>query len=212
MIDYGEVSNAVSDFLKTRDGLNNPKHAKNFTWFVRDLAGIFCGVSHINHLNTSDIISFLQVVQQHSMHPLTDDGKLHCVRLLINNDVAEHPLYKLTEHPLMYFKPGNTQVGPGEFFFCFYDKDSTYGVDNVSGYDIKLHDITTEMKSLGSNFTTPEQLDKYADSDKVDRLLVVKPVSDAEKPLKRSKYVCCDTKLWREVFTHKGKNGSLVLL
>lgn len=212
MIDYGAVSTAVSEFLMTRDGLNNPKHEKNFAWFVRDLAGIFCGVSHANGLCTEHIISFLESVKHHSMHSLSDDGNMHCVRLLINNDVAEHPLYKLTEHPLMYFKPGNTQVGPGEFFFCFYDKDSTYGVDNVSGFDIKLHNVTTEMKSYGSNFTTPELLDKYADSDKVDRLLVVKPVSDAARPNKRSKYVCCDTTRWREVFTHKGKNGSLVLL
>jgi hypothetical protein len=212
MIDYGAVSTAVSEFLKTRDGLNNPKHKKNFAWFVRDLAGIFCGVSHSNGLSTEHIVSFLESVKHHTMHSLSDDGKMHCVRLLINNDVAEHPLYKLTEHPLMYFKPGNTQVGPGEFFFCFYDKDSTYGVDNVSGFDIKLHNVTTEMKSYGSNFTTPELLDKYADSDKVDRLLVVKPVSDAERPQQRSKYVCCDTTRWREVFTHKGKNGSLVLL
>ena len=212
MIDYGQVNEAVSEFLKTRDGLNNPKHLKNFDWFVRDLTGIFCGISYANGLGGDEIISFLNAAKEHTMHPLNDDGKMHCVRLLIDNDIANHPLYKLTEHALMYMKPGNTQVGPGEFFFCFYDKDSTYGVDNVSGFDIKLHQIPTEMKSYGTNFTDEELLDKYANSDKVERLLVVKPVSDAAKPIKRSKYVCCDTKDWRQVFTHKGKNGTLVLL
>ena len=212
MINYGAVNQAVTEFLKTRDGLSNPKKPKSFVSFVRGLTGILCGVSYTNDLDTKDILSFLEEVRDHEMYSLNNDGKMHCVSTLINSNVLAHPLYELTERDIMQYKPGSNQVGPGEFFFCFYDKNSTYGVDNVSGFDIKLHDVTTEMKSYGSNFTTPELLDKYADSDKVDRLLVVKPVSDAARPNKRSKYVCCDTTRWREVFTHKGKNGSLVLL
>lgn len=212
MIDYGAVNQAVTEFLKTRDGLSNPKKPKSFVSFVRGLTGILCGVSYTNDLDTKDILSFLEEVRDHEMYSLNNDGKMHCVSTLINSNVLAHPLYELTERDIMQYKPGSNQVGPGEFFFCFYDKNSTYGIDNTNGFDILLHQLAWELKTLNTNLTSPELFDHYAESDKVDRLLVVKPVSDADKPQQRSKYVCCDTKLWRDVFTHRGKNGTLVLL
>lgn len=212
MIDYGKVYESVRSFLSTRDGLKNPKKSSNFEWFVRDFAGILCGISHENDVPSSEIVSFLDLVRDHEFIPLECDGQLNDVSDLIKPQVLNHRLYKLTERALMYFKPGNTQAGPGEFFMCFYDKDSRYGVENTCGYDVLLDRVTTEMKSYGSNFTTPELLDGYADSDKVERLLVVKPVSDAKEPRERSKYICCHTTDWRKHLTHVGKNGSLVLL
>ena len=212
MIDYGTVNQAVTEFLKTRDGLSNPKKPKSFDSFVRGLTGILCGVSYTNDLDTKDILSFLEEVRDHEMYSLNNDGKMHCVSTLINSNVLAHPLYELTERDIMQYKPGSNQVGPGEFFFCFYDKNSTYCIDNTTGFDILLHQIAYELKTLGTNLTTPVLFNKYAESGKVDRLLVVKPVSDKDKPRQRSKYVCCDTNKWSEVFTHKGKSGTLVLL
>jgi len=212
MINYGEVHEAVREFILTRDGLNNPKNHNNFDWFVRDLTGIFCGISYVNGVSTAEIIDYLSCVKHHELGEIKCDGKLHDVSDLIDPAIKRQRLYELTEYALMYLKPGNNQVGPGEFFMCCYDKDSSYGVSNVSGYDVKLENVTTEMKSYGSNFTTPELLDKYADSDKVERLLVVKPVSRAKNPRDRSKYACCHTTEWRKHFTHVGKNGTLVLL
>jgi hypothetical protein len=212
MINYGEVYESVSSFLSTRAGLNNPKKCSNFEWFVRDFTGILCGVSQENSLPSTEILSFLALVRDHELTPIRCDGQLNDVSSLIKPNVLGHRLYKLTERALMYFKPGNTQVGPGEFFMCFYDKDSRYGVDNTCGYDVLLDNVTTEMKSYGSNFTDEELLDGYAVSDKVERLLVVKPVSDAKEPRERSKYICCNTTDWRKYFTHVGKNGTLVLL
>ena len=89
-----------------------------------------------------------------------------------------------------------------------------FGIDNQSGYDVVLDSTTTELKKLGSNFTTPELFDKYAESPKVDRLLVVKPVSNARKPRGRSQYACVTFSKtnWREAFTHTGKAGTLALV
>jgi hypothetical protein len=212
MIDYGEVYKAAYQFIGTRDGLKNPKNPYNLAWFIRDFTGILCGMAHEHNVSSNEIISFLTLATEHTIAPIQCDGRMHDVSALIDREILDHPMYKITERPLMYFKPGNTQVGPGEFFMCFYDKYSRYGVDNISGYDVLVDGVATEMKSYGSNFTTPELLDKYAASDKVERLLVVKPVSNAISPRDRSKYICCDTKDWRQHFTHVGKNGSLVLL
>ena len=69
------------------------------------------------------------------------------------------------------------------------------------------------MKKLGTNFTNEELFDKYAADKNCERLLVVKPVSDAKVPLLRSSYACItfEDKNWREAFDHIGKQGTLVL-
>jgi hypothetical protein len=55
--------------------------------------------------------------------------------------------------------------------------------------------------------------DKYAEDKNCERLLVVKPISDAKKPLSRSSYASIkfEDKNWREAFDHIGKQGTLVL-
>jgi hypothetical protein len=112
----------------------------------------------------------------------------------------------------MNYKPGNVQVGPGEFFFCFYDAGSTFGIDNQAGFDVITDNTTTELKKLGSNFTDEALFDGYAESEDVDRLLVIHPVSNAKKPKQRSKYACVHTTEWRKAFYHRGKAGTLALV
>lgn len=214
MVDYSEIYSRVDEFLQTREGLANPKNSKDYVWFVRELTGIFCGSAHENDLSTKDVIEYLDLVEVNEITNLNDSGKLCNVADLISPTIVNHPLYKITEFTLMNYKPGNVQVGPGEFFFCFYDRGSVFGIDNQAGYDVVVDGTTTELKKLGSNFTTPELFDKYADSPKVDRLLVVKPVSNARKPRERSQYACVTfSKMnWREAFTHTGKAGTLALV
>ena len=211
MIDYGKIYNRVDEFLQTREGLANPKKAQDYIWFVRELTGIFCGAGYEHELCTDDIINYFDFVQEHEIKNIVCTGELSNVSDLISNDITDHPLYNITEFTLMNYKPGNVQVGPGEFFFCFYDKGSVFGIDNQAGYDVVTDCTTTEFKKLGSNFTTPELFDKYAASEEVDRLLVIKPVSNAKKPAMRSQYACTHTKSWRTAFTHRGKAGTLAL-
>jgi len=214
MINYSVVYNRVDEFLQSREGLCNPKNSQDYPIFVRELTGILCGAAHENTLTTEDITMFLTVAQVHEIVGVVDDGKLHQVSDLLSPAITSHPLYAITEYALMNYKPGNVQVGPGEFFFCFYDRGSVFGIDNMAGYDIVTDQHTTELKKLGSNFTDPELFDKYADSPKVSRLLVIKPVSNAKKPLLRSHYACVtfSKNNWREAFTHVGKAGTLSLV
>ena len=213
MINYSEIYERVDQFLQTREGLCNPKNSRDYIWFVRELTGIFCGAGHENDLETESVIEFFDMVEDHEITNVNDDGNLNNVADLIDSSITEHPLYYITEFTLMNYKPGNVQVGPGEFFMCFYDRGSVFGIDNQAGYDVVVDSTTTEMKKLGSNFTDAELFDKYAESDKVDRLLVIKPVSNARRPRERSKYACVTfSKMnWREAFDHRGKAGTLVL-
>ncbi len=209
-IDYGKIYDRVDSFLQTREGLANPKNAQDYVWFVRELTGIFCGAAYENDLSTDKTLTFFDLVEDHYINDINLTGKLCNVEDLIGRDIVYHPLYHITEFTLMNYKPGNVQVGPGEFFFCFYDRGSTFGIDNMAGYDVITDSVTTEMKKLGSNFTTPELFDKYAASDAVQRLLVVKPISNAKKPRIRSQYACTSTTEWRKAFYHK--NGATLAL
>lgn len=212
MIDYGKVYEEVDFFLQSREGLRNPKKKETYTIFVKELAGILAGAAYENDLTTEDVCRFLNLAYYHTIDDLNTSGKLTEVADLISTELLTHPLYEIVEHTLMKYIPASVQAGPGEFFFCFFDSNSTFGIDNQAGYDIITDNVKTELKTLGSNFTTPELFDQYAESDDVDRLLVVHPVSNAAKPRQRSRYACVPTEKWREAFTHTGKNGSLVLV
>ena len=214
MIDYSTIYERVDAFLQTREGLANPKNTQDYVWFVRELTGIFCGAAHEHNLNTDEVLKYFDMVQQHEITGLVDDGKLHDIADHISTDITDHPLYHITEFTLMNYKPGNVQVGPGEFFLCFYDRSSVFGIDNQNGFDVIVDGVATELKKLGSNFTDAALFDKYAESNKVDRLMVMKPVSNAKRPLQRTKYavVTFAKTNWREVFTHTGKAGTLSLV
>jgi hypothetical protein len=212
MIDYGTVYQRVDSFLQTREGLANPKKAQDYVWFVRELTGIFCGAAFEHDMDTGTILNFFDLVERHEISNVDTSGQLVDVSNLIDDFITSHPLYEITEFTLMNYKPGNVQVGPGEFFFCFYDAGSTFGIDNQAGFDIITDRTTTELKKLGSNFTDEALFDGYAESEDVDRLMVVHPVSNAKKPMQRSKYACTPTTEWRKAFYHRGKAGTLALV
>lgn len=212
MIDYGTVYQRVDSFLQTREGLANPKKAQDYVWFVRELTGIFCGAAFEHDMDTGTILNFFDLVERHEISNVDTSGQLVDVSNLIDDFITSHPLYEITEFTLMNYKPGNVQVGPGEFFFCFYDAGSTFGIDNQAGFDVITDNTTTELKKLGSNFTDEALFDGYAESEDVDRLLVVHPVSNAKKPQQRSKYACTPTTEWRKAFYHRGKAGTLALV
>jgi len=203
MIDYGFIYNRVDEFLQTREGLSNPKKASDYRWFVRELTGIFCGAAYEHGLDTTNVLGFLNKVQDHYIKGIDNTGSVSCVCDLIADDVKQDPLYYILERTLMLYKPASVQVGPGEFFMCFYDAGSTFGIDNTAGFDIIVDNATTELKSHGTNLTTAELFDKYAANPKLERLMVVKPVSGAVKPRIRSQYACIDVDKWRDAFYHR---------
>jgi len=211
-MNYAEIYNQVDDLLSSRDGLNNPKHNKSYNVFVRELTGLLCGVAHQNFLTERDVLLFIAMVRHSRMMSFVDDGRSHIVNDLIHPDIVSSSVYQAAEFALMNYKPGKTQVGPGELFFCLFDRDSTFGIDNQAGYDIRVNGITLELKKYGTNLTTPDLFDKYHSSDKVRQLLVVQPVSDATTPKFRSRYSCItfDKTPWRDVYEHRGENGSLM--
>lgn len=203
MINYGVTYNRVDEFLQTREGLANPKKAQDYRVFLKELTGIFCGSAFENNLSTNDICCYLDLVQPHYITNVVNTGAVTPVCTLIADEIRAHPFYHVLENTLMYYKPGSVQVGPGEFFMCFYDAGSVFGIDNTAGFDVVVSGATTEMKALGSNLTTPELFDKYAANPKLQRLMVVKPVSDAVKPRSRSQYACIDVDKWRQAYYHR---------
>tara|TARA_R100000008_G_scaffold62496_1_gene39742 strand:+ start:196 stop:834 length:639 start_codon:yes stop_codon:yes gene_type:complete len=208
---YGDIRKRVRGILHRRDGIGN---VKDSNIFERELTGLICGIAHENGIDDKDVAKWLLNIEEHVLTRIDCSGSIKDVSELIDWEVRRNPLYELLEYDLMYFKPGRTQVGPGEFFLCFFDKDSTFGISSTSGYDIIVDDVTTELKKHGSNFTNPEMFNKYQSSSKVDRLLVVKPVSNAAKPVIRSKYSCIDFREshWSSAFGHRGNSGTLHFL
>ena len=213
MIDYAAIYNRVDNFLQTRNGLCNPKSVQNYKVFLKELTGILCGAVYENNLTTSDACEYLDLVQNHYINNINNAGAVSKVCDLIDVKVKQHPLYYILERTLMYYKPASVQVGPGEFFLCFYDAGSIFSIDPTAGFDIVVGGNTTEVKSHRTNHTTEELFDNYASNPELSRLLVIKPVSNAKNPQKRSIYVCTDVADWRKALYHKDtKNGKLKTL
>lgn len=210
MINYNEIRERTDTFLQTREGLAQPKIAQDYDVFCSELTGIFCDVLYKNNIPQSEFFDWLDMVQVHQINDIPVGEKIP-VAQLISTPIMMHDLYFLLEYRLMVYKPGSTQVGPGEFYMCFYDANSEFGIDPQAGYDIQTGGVRTELKKLNTNFTDAAKFDEYAASNEVDRLMVVKPVSNAAKPKVRSEMVVCDfrTMNWRDVFTHRGAAGTL---
>ena len=205
---YDHIRKMVRSVTWRRNGIGN---VKDTNIFERELTGLICGIASENDISDTDVGKWLLNIQTHELKPIDCSGEICDISDLLSDRIKNDPLYKLLEYDLMYFKPGRTQVGPGEFFMCFYDANSEFGIDNQAGYDIQTGGVTTELKKLGTNFTDAAKFDEYAASPDVNRLMVVKPVSNAIKPKVRSEILVCDFREqdWREVFTHRGKAGTL---
>lgn len=202
MIYYDKVYNVTEDLILQREGLRNPKNISDFKVYVSQIAGMFCGLAHQNDISTQAIVEFIKRVQDHRITNIINDGSVNLVEDLISDTITSQPLYYISERDLMKYKPSSTQVGPGELFMCFYDADSVFSVDNTAGFDIITDNTATEMKSEGTNQTTPEMFDKYAADPRCQRLLVVKPVGKGAKPRIRSRYASIDVVNWRDAYYH----------
>lgn len=202
MINYEAIYLRTDEFLQTRQGLANPKTQRDYDWFLRELTGILCGVAYINDLDDTHVISFLDLVQPHSLKLIDTRGKTVDISQAIDDSVLAHPLYNMLEYDLINYKPGRVQVGPGEFYLCFYDQYSLFGIDNTAGYDIIAGGKQCELKRLGTNLTTPELFDKYAESGMVDLLVAIKPISGAKRPKLRSQMRSIRVANWRDAFHH----------
>ncbi len=203
MVDYIKVYTATEDLVSLREGLRNPKNANDFYVYVSELAGILCGCAHQNDIDTSTVVEFMKRVQDHTITNIINDGSINPIEDLISDSITNNPLYHITERKLMKQKPSSTQVGPGELFMCFYDANSVFSADPTAGFDIITDKTPTELKSEGSNHTTPVLFDKYAADPRVERLMVVKAVSDSPKPRIRSQYASIDVVNWREAYYHR---------
>ena len=211
-MNYSDVYNNVKSIVLNRKGMHNIPEVISES-IIRDLTGLFCHIGFKNSISTDETINFLERVNNHKIKSVITDGSFQDVSQLIDDDITEHKLYNLTENALMFLRPGSLQIGPGEFFFCFYSKCSEFGYETTSGFDIAINNKTFEFKKLNSNFTSPRLFDKYTQDDRLDNLLVIHPVSSARKPLKRSKYSCINLKQtpWRDVYFHRGTAGTLAL-
>ena len=203
MIYYDKVYTVIEDLVLLREGLRSPKNISDFKVYVSQLTGIFCGLAHQNDLPTQSIVEFIKRVQDHKITNIVNNGSVNLVEDLICDSITNHPLYHITERELMKYKPSSTQVGPGELFMCFYDADSVFSIDNTAGFDIIVDNVPTELKSINSNQTTPEQFDKYGADPRCQRLLVVLPVGDSAKPRIRSRYASIDAVNWRDAYYHR---------
>lgn len=208
-MDYSVVRDAIEDILDNRIGFAD---SKLFNITARELTGLFLGFAHEHNESETLLLEFLSMVKTHKITNIDTGGDLKDVSDLIDDNITSNPFYEMTEFALMHYRPGKVQAGPGEFFLCFYDEGAEFGVDNHIGYDIKVAECRLELKKLGSNFTTPDIFDKYAESGDVDNLLVVKPVSDAKKPKFRSKFISIDVNRWRDAFIHVEQSDGLLNL
>jgi len=120
-MNYSLIYRECEDFLKSRKGLANPAKTTDFPIFVRELAGLLAGVAHEHKIWDYDVVNFLKLAKTHELKPVDISGQVTDVEELLDDSITSHPLYSCLEYDLMYFKPGRTQVGPGEFFLCFFD-------------------------------------------------------------------------------------------
>ena len=127
-MNYSLIYEECENFLKTRKGLADPAKKTDFPIFVRELAGLLAGVAHENNIEDYDVINFLRLAKTHDLKPVDVSGQVTDVEDLLDDSIVSHPLYWCIEYDLMYFKPGRTQVGPGEFFLCFFDSESEFGI------------------------------------------------------------------------------------
>jgi hypothetical protein len=198
MINYEEIRNIINKIVNNRNGMP-PK-------FETDVAGIFCSVGYEHNISGELIVDYLKKVMNHRLKPISMNGKLNEISDLINDEILYHKsdLFKLTEKFLVLCKPGNVQAGPGEFFFCFYDEGSTFGVSPTLTYDVIVNDNKSiEMKKLGSNLENPDKFNHYGSIPGL-HLLVIKPISfKSINPKVRTQYICGLAKDWSNFVSFK---------
>lgn len=202
-MDYVAVRKAVTEVINTRKGMSNPT-------IIAEITGLICNRAFVNGFTGSDVIEFLDIVKTHKINKTTCEARWYDIKELVSTELANNALFFALEADLMDYRPGKAQIGPGEFFFCFFDCNSEFSVSSTCGYDVEVGNVKMEFKKVGTNFTSDAKFDEYAEKGIVEQLVVVKPVSNAKKPKARTQVIFADINNWRNYVQHnEGGEGGL---
>lgn len=204
-VPYESIHKNVEYIVNSREGMCNPKQAYTKRRIISELTGYFIDVVDEFKIKPAIVEEYFDLTINHNFKPLPRDGKVHFVHHYVDEQLVSNILYYLMETILMNFKPASVQVGTGEFFFCWYDKDSVFGIDNQIDFDVKVDGLELELKGLNSNFTASE--DKFDNYMKVCNGIMVVGSYDnrnskgeiKKNPLTRSVF-CINVSNWKQSF------------
>ena len=208
-VPYKLIDKGVEAIIESRSGINNPKVAYTKSRVHQELMGTIMGVVDELQLPENVVSQYLDLTLNHNFKPLPTDGKVHLVHHYVDEELFNNPLYYALETTLMKYKPASVQCGVGEFFFCWYDKDSVFGIDNTLPYDIIVQG-DWECKGLNSQKTAnPTKMDHYMET--ASGIMVISPYDNRGKttgklklnPDTRSVF-CINTNNWRDSFQFEG--------
>jgi len=215
---HEQLRAAVNNLLITRQGIGcsvTSEKRDNIIKLINPTASFLIGL-FIQHedvsrdLTIDNALTFLNDMTEHEIGEIPT-GRAVFFEELIDPKIVANPWFYELEYPLIKFRPGNTQVGPGELFLCLFGKNFIFDQTANTGSDVTQQlqgsSLVYELKSFGSNKTgAAEKLDSYKDGS-TDRLMIVKCVSTAPKPNFRSAFYVCDfeKESWRDnIYLHNG--------
>lgn len=214
-VPYKMIDDGVKAIIESRCGINNPKVTYTKFRVHQELMGTIMGVVNELQLPEEVVSQYLDLTLNHKFKPLPTDGKVHFVHHYIDEELFNNPLYYALETTLMKYKPASVQCGVGEFFFCWYDSDSVFGIDNTLPYDIIVQ-RRWECKGLNSQKTgDPVKFDGYMIT--ADGIMVIAPYDNRSpttgklirNPQTRSMF-CINVDNWRDSFTFQGTSLKFV--
>lgn len=203
-MDYTNIRNKVCDLINHRAGMSNPV-------IIAEITGLICNRAYTNGFTEEDVVEFLDVAKEHEIKRVYAEPRWYGIEELVSEELRANPLFYALEADLMDYRPGKSQTGPGEFFFCFFDKHSEFSVSATCGYDVVSMGVKCEFKKIGTNFTSDSKFDEYAQKGVVDTLVVVKPVNgNSKKPRNRTQVIFAPINEWRKYVKHnEGGSGGL---
>lgn len=194
-MNYELIRRGVTSIISSRDGMSSAD-------IVSEITGIICNRAFINGFDEDVIVEFLDLVKDHKLKEALFEKRWYDINELLSDEVYHHPMFFALEADIINYRPGKSQTGPGEFFFCFFDKGSEFSVSGTCGYDVMTMGMKAEFKKIGTNFTSDELFDDYHKKGIVENLVVVKPVSGAKRPRNRTRVMFVPIDNWRSYLVH----------
>lgn len=215
-VPYKLIHKSVESIVNSRAGMSNPKQAYTKRRIIAELTGYFIDVVDEFQIEEDVVAEYFDMTMNHNFYKLPTDGKAYFIHNYVNPKLFSNQLYYLMETILMNFKPASVQVGTGEFFLCWYDKNSVFGIDNKMNFDVRVSGLSLELKGLNSNLTASEEkFDNYMNT--CDGIMVVKSYDnrndkgELKNPLTRS-FFCINTTNWKDSFQFSGQQGHTLTL
>lgn len=210
---HEKLKAAVNNLYISRKGLgciNTRKKKSNIKKLINPSAAAVIGMiiqleGTEPGLTIDNALDLISKATEHEYKSLPT-GRVVFFEEIIDKEITSNPWYEALEYFLMKHRPGNAQVGPGEFFLCFFGKNTVFDQTANKGSDVIIDGVVYELKSDGSNFTgAAAKFDEYA-AGVTDRLMFIRCVSDADKPRSRSAFFITDlnTQQWRDHTYFKG--------